>query len=60
MSNGLYILDWKNMESSVLQTEVVDENKVALWHRCLGHAPLQCLRNVSFLNFANKPGLVVF
>ena len=28
---------------------------MSLWHRCLGHAPLQCLRNISFLNFANKP-----
>ena len=54
VSNGLYTLDLKNIESRTLQAEVGDENKVTLWHHHLGHAPLQCLRNIPFLSFANK------
>lgn len=53
-SNGIYTLDLKNTESRVLQTEVNDENKLSPWRRRLGHAPVQCLRNISFLNLANK------
>ena len=36
----IYTLDLKRMESKVLQTGVVDENKVLLWHHRLGHAPI--------------------
>lgn len=28
---------------------------MSLWHHRLHHAPLQCLMNVSFLDFTNKP-----
>ena len=37
----------------------VDENKVALWHRRLRHAPRQCLRNISFLIFQMNPGSIL-
>ena len=39
-NNGLYTLNLKRTEPKILQTGVVDENKVVLWHRCLGHAPI--------------------
>ena len=52
--NGLYTLDLKKILTE-LRTKAVVENKVSLWHRCLGHSPPRCLENIPFLNFANKP-----
>lgn len=53
-SNSLYNLDLKKLESKAFHTEVVDDNKMSMWHRCLGHVPLKCVRNISFLNVENK------
>ena len=53
-TDGLYTLDMKRTESKALQSEAADENKVLLWNHRLGHAPVQCLKNFSFIHIQNK------